>query len=121
MQALGGAKNHLVVMPDADLDQTVEALMGSAYGSAGERCMAVSVAVAVGDEVADALVDRLAPRVRDLRIGSFREPEAEMGPLVTGAHRDPRGGLRGRRGGGRRGARGGRAGGQPLGRRRRYR
>ena len=88
VQALGGAKNHLVVMPDADLDQTVEALMGSAYGSAGERCMAVSVAVAVGDEVADALVDRLAPRVRDLRIGSFREPEAEMGPLVTGAHRE---------------------------------
>ena len=87
VQALGGAKNHLVVMPDADLDQTVEALMGSAYGSAGERCMAVSVAVAVGDEVADALVERLAPRVRDLRIGSFEEPEAEMGPLVTGAHR----------------------------------
>ena len=87
VQALGGAKNHLVVMPDADLDQTVEALMGSAYGSAGERCMAVSVAVAVGDEVADALVERLAPRVRDLRIGSFRDPDAEMGPLVTGAHR----------------------------------
>ena len=87
VQALGGAKNHLVVMPDADLDQTVEALMGSAYGSAGERCMAVSVAVAVGEEVADALVERLAPRVRELRIGSFRDPEAEMGPLVTGAHR----------------------------------
>ena len=87
VQALGGAKNHLVVMPDADLDQTVEALMGSAYGSAGERCMAVSVAVAVGDEVADALVERLAPRVRDLRMGSFQDPEAEMGPLVTGAHR----------------------------------
>ena len=88
VQALGGAKNHLVVMPDADLDQTVEALMGSAYGSAGERCMAVSVAVAVGDEVADSLVGRLAPRVRDLRIGSFEDPQAEMGPLVTGAHRD---------------------------------
>ena len=88
VQALGGAKNHLVVMPDADLDQTVEALMGSAYGSAGERCMAVSVAVAVGDEVADALVERLAPRVRDLHIGSFDDPDAEMGPLVTGAHRD---------------------------------
>ena len=87
VQALGGAKNHLVVMPDADLDQTVEALMGSAYGSAGERCMAVSVAVAVGDEVADALVERLVPRIRDLRIGSFHDPEAEMGPLVTGAHR----------------------------------
>ena len=88
VQALGGAKNHLVVMPDADLDQTVEALMGSAYGSAGERCMAVSVAVAVGDEVADALVERLAPRVRDLHIGGFQDPDAEMGPLVTGAHRD---------------------------------
>ena len=88
VQALGGAKNHLVVMPDADLDQTVEALMGSAYGSAGERCMAVSVAVAVGDEVADALVGRLAPRVRDLHIGGFEDAQAEMGPLVTGAHRD---------------------------------
>ena len=88
VQALGGAKNHLVVMPDADLDQTVEALMGSAYGSAGERCMAVSVAVAVGDEVADALVERLAPRVRDLHIGGFEDAQAEMGPLVTGAHRD---------------------------------
>ena len=88
VQALGGAKNHLVVMPDADLDQTVEALMGSAYGSAGERCMAVSVAVAVGDEVADALVERLVPRVRGLRIGGYRDPDAEMGPLVTGAHRN---------------------------------
>ena len=88
VQALGGAKNHLVVMPDADLDQTVEALMGSAYGSAGERCMAVSVAVTVGDEVADALVEKLAPRVRDLRMGSYQDAEAEMGPLVTGAHRD---------------------------------
>ena len=88
VQALGGAKNHLVVMPDADLDQTVEALMGSAYGSAGERCMAVSVAVAVGDDVADALVERLAPRVRGLHIGGFEDPQSEMGPLVTGAHRD---------------------------------
>ena len=88
VQALGGAKNHLVVMPDADLDQTVEALMGSAYGSAGERCMAVSVAVAVGDDVADALVERLAPRVRGLHVGGFEDPQAEMGPLVTGAHRD---------------------------------
>ena len=88
VQALGGAKNHLVVMPDADLDQTVEALMGSAYGSAGERCMAVSVAVAVGDDVADALVERLAPRVRSLHIGGFEDPQAEMGPLVTGTHRN---------------------------------
>jgi len=88
VQALGGAKNHLVVMPDADLDQTVDALMGSAYGSAGERCMAISVAVAVGDETADALVERLAPRVEAIRIGAFDDPDVEMGPLVTGAHRD---------------------------------
>jgi malonate-semialdehyde dehydrogenase (acetylating)/methylmalonate-semialdehyde dehydrogenase len=87
VQALGGAKNHLVVMPDADLDQAVDALMGSAYGSAGERCMAVSVAVAVGD-VGDALLDRLAPRVRALKVGPGTDKEAEMGPLVTAEHRD---------------------------------
>ncbi len=87
VQALGGAKNHLVVMPDADLDDAVDALMGSAYGSAGERCMAVSVAVAVGG-VADRLVDKLEPRVRALKIGPGTDPEAEMGPLVTGEHRD---------------------------------
>ncbi|MDX1431474.1 MAG: CoA-acylating methylmalonate-semialdehyde dehydrogenase, partial [Gammaproteobacteria bacterium] len=88
VQALGGAKNHLVVMPDADMSQTVDALIGSAYGSAGERCMAVSVAVAVGDETADALVEQLGPRVRALKIGAFDESGVEMGPLVTGAHRD---------------------------------
>jgi malonate-semialdehyde dehydrogenase (acetylating)/methylmalonate-semialdehyde dehydrogenase len=87
VQALGGAKNHLVVMPDADLDQAVDALMGSAYGSAGERCMAVSVAVAVGD-VGDALIERLAPRVRALKVGPGTDKEAEMGPLVTAAHRE---------------------------------
>jgi len=87
VQALGGAKNHLVVMPDADLDQAVDALMGSAYGSAGERCMAVSVAVAVGD-VGDALIDRLAPRVRSIKVGPGTDKEAEMGPLVTREHRD---------------------------------
>jgi malonate-semialdehyde dehydrogenase (acetylating)/methylmalonate-semialdehyde dehydrogenase len=87
VQALGGAKNHLVVMPDADLDQAVDALMGSAYGSAGERCMAVSVAVAVGN-VGDALVERLAPRVRSLKVGPGSDKEAEMGPLVTREHRD---------------------------------
>jgi len=87
VQALGGAKNHLVVMPDADLDDAVDALMGSAYGSAGERCMAVSVAVAVGG-VADRLVEKLEPRVRALKIGPGTDPEAEMGPLVTGEHRD---------------------------------
>ncbi len=85
VQALGGAKNHLVVMPDADLDQAVEALIGSAYGSAGERCMAISVAVAVGD-VADRLVARLAERARALKVGPGTAPDAEMGPLVTRDH-----------------------------------
>jgi malonate-semialdehyde dehydrogenase (acetylating)/methylmalonate-semialdehyde dehydrogenase len=85
VQALGGAKNHLVVMPDADLDDAVDALMGSAYGAAGERCMAVSVAVAVGS-AGDALVEKLAPRVRALKIAPGVDPEAEMGPLVTGEH-----------------------------------
>ncbi|HJV07232.1 MAG TPA: CoA-acylating methylmalonate-semialdehyde dehydrogenase, partial [Chromobacteriaceae bacterium] len=87
VQALGGAKNHLVVMPDADLDGTVEALMGAAFGSAGERCMAISVAVAVG-EVADALVAKLAERARSVKIGVGEDAVAEMGPLVTRQHLD---------------------------------
>src|ERR1700693_2828747 len=87
VQALGGAKNHMVVMPDADLHQATDALMGAAYGAAGERCMAVSVAVAVGG-VADKLMDRLVPRVRALKIGPGTDPEAEMGPLVTKQHLD---------------------------------
>jgi malonate-semialdehyde dehydrogenase (acetylating)/methylmalonate-semialdehyde dehydrogenase len=87
VQALGGAKNHLVVMPDADIDDAVDALMGAAYGSAGERCMAVSVAVAVGN-AGDRLVEKLTPRVRALKIGPGTDPEAEMGPLVTKEHRD---------------------------------
>ncbi len=87
VQALGGAKNHMVVMPDADLDQAADALMGAAYGSAGERCMAVSVAVAVGG-AADPLVQKLAPKVRALKIGPGTDKESEMGPLVTAAHRD---------------------------------
>ncbi len=86
VQALGGAKNHMVVMPDADIRQATDALMGAAYGSAGERCMAVSVAVAVGD-AGDALMDHLVPRVRGLKIGPGNDPESEMGPLVTAAHR----------------------------------
>ncbi len=86
VQALGGAKNHMVVMPDADLDQATDALMGAAYGSAGERCMAVSVAVAVGG-VGDKLLEKLVPRVRALKIGPGTDPEAEMGPLVTAQHR----------------------------------
>jgi malonate-semialdehyde dehydrogenase (acetylating)/methylmalonate-semialdehyde dehydrogenase len=88
VQALGGAKNHLVVMPDADLDQAADALMGAGYGSAGERCMAVSVAVPVGAKTADALVARLKPRVLALKIGPSTDAAAEMGPLVTAAHRD---------------------------------
>jgi len=83
VQALGGAKNHMVIMPDADLDMAVDALMGAAYGSAGERCMAVSVAVPVTDKVADSLVERLAPRVRELKIGPAVDRGVEMGPLVT--------------------------------------
>lgn len=86
VQALGGAKNHLVVMPDANLDQAVDALMGAAYGSAGERCMAISVAVAVG-EVADKLVAALVPRVKTLIIKNGMEADAEMGPVVTAVHK----------------------------------
>ena len=86
VQALGGAKNHMVIMPDADLDQAVDALMGAAYGSAGERCMAISVAVAVGDELADALIDRIKVKLSTLKIAPGEEPGAEMGPLVTGEH-----------------------------------
>ncbi|KAG4081101.1 hypothetical protein HA402_010272 [Bradysia odoriphaga] len=84
VQALGGAKNHLLVMPDADLEQTVDALIGAAYGSAGERCMAISVAVLVGD-IADRVVERLAQRAKTLKIGNGMEPDAEMGPIVTRA------------------------------------
>ncbi|MHB9837315.1 CoA-acylating methylmalonate-semialdehyde dehydrogenase [Paraburkholderia terrae] len=87
VQALGSAKNHLVVMPDANLDQAVDALISSAYGSAGERCMATSVAVAVGS-IGDELIERLAPRVRSLRIGGGMEPDLDMGPLISAAHRN---------------------------------
>ncbi|WP_018992618.1 CoA-acylating methylmalonate-semialdehyde dehydrogenase [Aromatoleum toluclasticum] len=88
VQALGGAKNHAVVMPDADLDNAVNAIMGAAYGSCGERCMAISVVVAVGDAVADELVAHLKPKVEALRIGNGKERGLDMGPLVTGPHRD---------------------------------
>ena len=86
VQALGGAKNHMVVMPDADLAAATEALIGAAYGSAGERCMAISVAVAVGDAVADALIDRLRQRLARLRVGPSDAAGVDMGPLVTPAH-----------------------------------
>ena len=88
VQALGGAKNHMLVMPDADLDHAADALMGAGYGAAGERCMAISVAVAVGDATADALVARLAPKVRALRIGNGMDEQVEMGPVITSQHRD---------------------------------
>lgn len=88
VQALCGAKNHLVVMPDADMEQVTDALIGSAYGSAGERCMAVSVAVPVGQETADRLVDALEPRVRSLKIGPYNDPAVEMGPVVSKQSQD---------------------------------
>ncbi|HJN23272.1 MAG TPA: CoA-acylating methylmalonate-semialdehyde dehydrogenase [Rhodospirillales bacterium] len=83
VQALCGAKNHLLVMPDADMEQTADALIGAGYGSAGERCMAVSVAVAVGDGTADKLVKKLAPRVRALKVAPYTDAAAEMGPIIS--------------------------------------
>ncbi|MFD8409694.1 CoA-acylating methylmalonate-semialdehyde dehydrogenase [Streptomyces anulatus] len=82
-QCFGGAKNHMIVMPDADLDQAAEALIGAGYGSAGERCMAISVAVPVGEETADALVAKLKERIASLRIGASDDPDADFGPLVS--------------------------------------
>jgi len=87
VQALGGAKNHLVVMPDADMEQTADALIGSAYGSAGERCMAISVAVTVGD-AAGPLLEKLLPKIEALTVAPGTEPDADMGPLITAEHRD---------------------------------
>ncbi|MHB1305416.1 MAG: CoA-acylating methylmalonate-semialdehyde dehydrogenase [Acidiphilium sp.] len=86
VQALGGAKNHAVIMPDADLDNAVSALMGAAYGSCGERCMAISVALAVGNEVGDALAEKLATALARLKVGPGTEAGAEMGPLITHPH-----------------------------------
>lgn len=88
VQALGGAKNHAVLMPDADLDNAVSALMGAAYGSCGERCMAISVAVCVGEQIADALVQKIAPQIHELKIGAGTSCGLDMGPLVTAAARD---------------------------------
>ncbi|PPR79186.1 MAG: putative 3-oxopropanoate dehydrogenase [Alphaproteobacteria bacterium MarineAlpha2_Bin1] len=87
VQALGGAKNHMIVMPDADMDQASDALMGAAFGSAGERCMAVSVAVAVGS-AGDEIIKRLSPRVASLKVGPGSDPQSEMGPLITKQHFD---------------------------------
>jgi malonate-semialdehyde dehydrogenase (acetylating) / methylmalonate-semialdehyde dehydrogenase len=87
-QCFGGAKNHMVIMPDADLDQAVDALIGAGYGSAGERCMAISVAVPVGENTANELMKRLVPRVEALKIGPSTDMQADYGPLVTKAHLD---------------------------------
>ena len=87
VQAMGGAKNHAIIMPDADLDQVTNELIGAGYGSAGERCMAISVAVPIGDKTADALVQRLKPRVESLRVGLPTDPDADYGPMVTKEHR----------------------------------
>ena len=86
VQCFGGAKNHMIIMPDADMDQAVNALIGAGYGSAGERCMAVSVAVPIGEKTADRLVEQLIPRVESLKIGPSTSPDADFGPLVTRQH-----------------------------------
>src|SRR5256885_2084127 len=83
VQCFGGAKNHMIVMPDADMEQAVDALIGAGYGSAGERCMAVSVAVPVGKKTGDILVDKLIPRVEGLKIGTSTDPQADYGPMIT--------------------------------------
>ena len=83
VQCFGGAKNHMIIMPDADMDQTVDALIGAGYGSAGERCMAISVAVPVGNDTANRLMDKLIPRVESLKVGPSTDSSADFGPLVT--------------------------------------
>ncbi|HSG98188.1 MAG TPA: CoA-acylating methylmalonate-semialdehyde dehydrogenase [Woeseiaceae bacterium] len=88
VQALGGAKNHAIVMPDADIDNAVSALMGAAFGSCGERCMAISVAVCVGDETADEVVGKLAAEISQLKVGAGTDVSNHMGPLITKAHHD---------------------------------
>lgn len=88
VQAMGGAKNHAVIMPDADLEQAADAIVGAAYGSAGERCMAISAVVAVGETTADNFINQLKTRVLNLKIGDGHSPEVEMGPLITAEHRE---------------------------------
>ena len=87
VQALGGAKNHMLVLPDADLDMAADALVSAAYGSAGERCMAISVVLAV-DTIADDLVSKVQSRIPNVVVGNGSDPSSEMGPLITGEHRD---------------------------------
>ncbi|PRY95529.1 methylmalonate-semialdehyde dehydrogenase [acylating] [Hasllibacter halocynthiae] len=88
VQGFGGAKNHMIVMPDADLDQAADALVGAGYGAAGERCMAISVAVPVGEETADRLIEKLKPRVEKLNVGPWHDRDADYGPVVTAAARE---------------------------------
>jgi len=88
VQAFGGAKNHCIVMPDADLEQAAEAIVGAAYGSAGERCMAISVAVCIGDQLADDLIQRMLPKIQTLRIGNGMDANIDIGPLITKEHRE---------------------------------
>jgi malonate-semialdehyde dehydrogenase (acetylating) / methylmalonate-semialdehyde dehydrogenase len=83
VQALCGAKNHMVIMPDADMDQAVDALMGAGYGSAGERCMAISVAVPVGEDTADRLIEKLTPKVQSLNVAPYTDPKSDMGPVIS--------------------------------------
>ncbi|MBR9828672.1 MAG: CoA-acylating methylmalonate-semialdehyde dehydrogenase [Oceanospirillales bacterium] len=87
-QALGGAKNHAIIMPDADMDNAVNQLLGAAFGSSGERCMALSVAVAVGDQAADALVEKMQAAMQSLKVGAFSDSSNDFGPVITCAHRD---------------------------------
>src|SRR5205085_1370618 len=87
VQALGGAKNHMIVLPDADIEMAADAAVSAGYGSAGERCMAVSMLVAVG-EAGDALVDAIRERLPNVKVGDGMQPDSEMGPLVTREHRD---------------------------------
>lgn len=87
-QALGGAKNHAIIMPDADIDNVVASLLGAAFGSSGERCMALSVAVAIGDEVADVVIDKLTQEMKKLKFGNYADASNDFGPLITQAHKD---------------------------------
>ena len=87
-QALGGAKNHAIVMPDADIDNAVQSLMGAAFGSSGERCMAISVAVAVGEQTAESLVEKLKTEMASLKVGGAHDNNNDFGPLITAEHRD---------------------------------
>lgn len=88
VQAMGGAKNHMIIMPDANLDRVIDDLVGAGYGSAGERCMAIAVAVPVGEQTAENLMEKLVPRVEGLRVGPSQDPQSDYGPLVTNQHRE---------------------------------